>query len=244
MLILIAAWLLPRPYAWSRWATVTTAVLLGFVLLGNGYRLRDSERFLRAKWEPLRGALAAFEVAGASGDPAAKPMVPAWPNLNAGPYLDAVRDNGSPTGGARWLAGAAESQRQAADAQLVQSERVTAEAVDAAPAPAGAAPVVEQPLHGTARVVARCVRFAPPAGGPGDVTVAVRPGQAISLAVAAGSPATLLARRFADVPVGAAGTIPGGGTAILRAPVDSAPGVAWHVQVAAAQRVRVCPAGD
>ncbi|MGB2712461.1 MAG: hypothetical protein WBC33_13215, partial [Conexibacter sp.] len=122
MLMLIAAWLLPRPRAWSGWATATVAVLLAFVLLGNGYRLRDSERFFRAIWEPLRGSLAAFEVAGAAADPAAAPIVPAWPNLTAGPYLAAVRDNGSPTGGATWLARAYESQRLTADAQLVQVE--------------------------------------------------------------------------------------------------------------------------
>lgn len=241
MLMLIAVWMLPRPTVWSGWMTATTAVLLGFVLLGNVYKLRDSERFFRAIWEPLRASLAAFEVAGPHADPAAKPTVPAWPYLTAGPYLDAVRDTGSPTGGVAWLVRASESQRQIADVQLVQAENVKATPARAIPPTGGAAPAVEQPVEGSASVVGRCVVFLPRTAG-GALTLGLRPGAAISIDTAGKAPASVRARRFAEQFVAPASTVAGGSAAILRTDADGAPSVAWHLRIDAARRVRVCPA--
>jgi hypothetical protein len=242
MLMLIAVWLLPRPRAWSPWATATVAVLLAFVLLGNGYRLRDAERFFRGIWEPLRASLAAYEVAGSAADPSSAPIVPAWPNLTAGPYLAAVRDNGSPTGGVRWLLRASESQRQVADRQLVAAEGVGVRPVASAPVRTGSQPVVEAAEGARLARSARCVAFSPQTRA-GALTLRVRPGEALAIRAASGGGVALTTRRFAEQFTGDAGTVSGGKSALLRIPADRAPAIAWHVRIASAQPLRVCGAG-
>jgi len=239
MLMLIVASLLPRPRTWSGWMTATTIVLLGFILLGNAYRLRDAERFFRGIWEPLRGSLAAFEVAGTHTPPTMAPNSPSWPNLTAGPYLAAVRDNGSPTGGGAWLIHASERQRQIADAQLVAAEAIDARPVDAAPISSGAAPDVEQPASGTVRAGTSCVRFAPTASD-GALTLQLRPGASIAIEAADRAPASVQVRRFADELTSLTTAVAGGSTAVLATVLDGAPTVPWHVRITSSGRVRVC----
>jgi hypothetical protein len=241
LLMLTAAWLLPRPQRWSPWATVTVGVLLGFVLLGNVYRLRDSERFFRDIWQPLRASLAGFEVAGPdSVAPTAPPSSPHEPSLMAGPYLAAVRDSGSPTGGVAWLTKASEAQRQVADSELVQIENVVTTPSTAAPTGTGTPPAVENTTNGRTVTRGGCDVSVPAAGGGATLTVRLAPGTAVAITTSPGSAVTVQARRFAEQFVAPPSSVAGGATALLRTPADQAPNVPWHLRVTASQRIRVC----
>jgi hypothetical protein len=240
LLMLAAAWMLPRPRRWGAWMTTTVGILLLAILLANAYRLRDASRYLRGVWEPTRAQLAGLEVAGPSNVDPAFPPTARQPQLAAGTYLAAVTDNGSPTGGLAWLRTAPEISRQQADATLAASEGVTVtpSANGAATSNGNAAPTVETSNAGSATASGSCVVFTPQRTG-GTVDLTVRAGEALAL-TAGRADAAVQVRRFADNYVVTPSAVAAGTTGLLRTVADNAPDSPWRVRLTSRARVRAC----
>ncbi len=111
--ILIAAelWRGSRPGR----ATIGVALALAALsVVGNLTALLDVHRFLEGTANGYRAALGAAEIAGDRADPAATPIPP----VTLGPYLDAVKEYGSPAFDSDELVASPESVRIAADRTL------------------------------------------------------------------------------------------------------------------------------
>ncbi len=246
VLMLVAAEMLPAPQRWTPWMTATAVVVVVGLTFGNLFHLRDSTRFLRGIWEPLRGELAGIEVGGAASradllvDPRATEI------LRIGSYLAATRRFGSASGGLGWLAGKApESRRQAADAAVARAEGIVPLAPANGPqnaAAAGAVLTVEEPTGGALAQAGRCITFTPSGSGAPSFVVRIHPGDSVSVTTGRGSPVGVQLRRFAERFTVTPTPIAAPGSAIVRTVRDKAPGVDWHLYVAAQQRVRTCPA--
>jgi hypothetical protein len=198
-----------------------TAVVVGFNLVP----LREGRDFMRAQSVLTRADLGAIEIAERTVEPsfALPPEISGTSFLNeieAGDYLRAVREYGSPAYSPAELARAPEEGRAQADVVLVNALPVTI-ATDAR-APAAS--------------VRRCVALRPAAG-----PLALRPGLTW-IKLGRGGAATLGLRRFAtrQFPLEAEG-LAGGSTTLLRIPVDGA-GRPWQLRVDAAQPALACSA--
>lgn len=214
MLMLIAVELLFEPPQWTVVGTTTVVVLLGGILLGDVYGLRTGERELRATWDGLRPELAALEVAGPHAAPDAQLDSHLAPQISPRPYLAAVDQHGSPSGGLGWLRGAPESRRQAADAALVRlQDVVSAPAASACPRRAGT-----------------------------NVVRRVEPGAGIVVAAEPGSATRIQLRRFAAGFAAGVPGPDRTGAVLLQTARDGAPNVPWYARVTSRRSVGVCPA--
>lgn len=240
LLMLLAVTVLPRPTRFTRWGVSVVAVLTFAAMWANVGALRQGERTLRGNWDAVRPVLAAAEVAGASGQPDRRPATQIAPQVIVGPYLEAVGDLGSPTGGLGWLADeASEPRRQAADAELVAAERIVPEAVpdDTASSAGRALDVVDSADASVTRRGA-CVAVRP-AAERGTVDVRVAPGRAVTFR-SGSAPVELRFRRFADeFLVPSQGEVPPRVRAAIRFPKDRAKNP-WIVRVTATALVVGC----
>jgi hypothetical protein len=195
------------------------AVALNLIPLFEG-RDRLEEQAVLA-----RADLAAIEIAARGADPefGLDPGIAGTVSLidvQAGPYLAAVDDHGSPAYTEAELVHAPEAGRRWADIVLSHSLPVS---------------IVTRPGFGPGRR-GRCVAVAGPANGS---ELPLRPGATV-IEVAPGPPASLALRRFArsEYPVPLE-SVPGGSTTLLTIPADRS-AHPWQLRVEAEQPVRVC----
>lgn len=224
-LLLIVADLLDgaRP---GRGALLAAGALTVAIAALNLAPLREGRDFLRAQTALTRSDLAAIEISRRTVDPRLRlsPEVAGTPFLNeieAGRYLVAVHEYGSPAYTPAELAAAPEAGRKQADVVLAHALPVTVED-DAGPRP-----------HADG---GRCVAVA--AGGAGGRSLRLRPGPT-RVELPAGERATIRLRRFARsaYPLLSEGT-PGGSTLLRIAPDSVA--WPWRLQVEAARGATVC----
>jgi hypothetical protein len=213
-----------RPGRWALLAGgAVTLVVVGFNLVP----LREGRDFFKEQTVLTRADLGAIEIAEGSVEPGFRlpPEIAGTSFLNeieAGEYLTAVREYGSPAYTPGELAGAPEAGRKQADLVLANALPVSIEAG----APAGSA------------AGSPCVEV-PGGGGPGASPLRLRPG-VTTVEFAPGGPGTIRLRRFAvaEYPLVSAG-IAGGSTTRLSVPRDRSTRP-WLLQAEAAQGATVC----
>jgi len=199
-------------------AVTLAAVSANLVILRDGSRWLDNQTVL------TRSDLAAIEISRRSVDPyfALAPDVAGTPSLidvQAGKYLEAEREYGSPAYTPTELASAPEVGRRQADIVLSQALPLSTETiVDAKPDPQGVCTTVPGGQGSDLRL------------GPGVTRIELEPGPAASFNL----------RRFAvaEYPVPTEGA-PGGSTTLLTIPPDTSQRP-WRLQVQAEQAARVC----
>jgi hypothetical protein len=223
--LLVAADLLQgvRP---GRRAVLAAAALAAVAVAFNLVPLREGRDFFRSETVLTRADLAAIEIARRTVDPAFALSAEVagtsfLGEVQAGEYLTAVREYGSPAYTPGELAAAPEAGRRQADIVLANALPVTSE-VEAG-ADLGRA-------GGGCRAVAAGRAGAPLRLRPGLTRIALPPGEA----------GTIRLRRFAsgEYPLVTEG-VPGGSTTLLRIPADRA-SRPWRLQVEAAQGATVC----
>jgi hypothetical protein len=188
-----------------------------------------------------RGALAAFEVGGASADPGftAGPDntdITSLNSLQVGPYLSAVDAFGSPAYNASDLAGASEEARVAADQLLADAEELRLVAVDRPPPPGGPPPQVAGGTGAGATRRGSCLTLADTNGASPPVDLP-RPG--VTVSGPAGSTETVELRRFASsFPVRF--QLRGTGVLLIRSDRSPRP---WQLRVLGPRPTRICGIG-
>jgi hypothetical protein len=224
--LLIAADLL-RGVRFNRWALLAggavTLVAVGFNLVP----LREGRDFFKAQTVLTRADLGAVEIAAASVEPsfALPPEIAGTSFLNeieAGEYLAAVREYGSPAYTPAELEDAPEVGRKQADIVLAHALPLS----------------IELEAEAGGATAGRCVEI-PSAAGSDPAPLPLRPG-ATTVALAPGGPGTIRLRRFATAgyPLVSEGIV-GGSTTRLSIPRDAA-ARPWRLQVEAAQGATVC----
>jgi len=193
--------------------------------IANVAVLRDGERWLREETVLVRADLAALEIARRTVELDFR-LLPAVAgtcsliDIQAGEYLEAVEDHGSPAYSQAELAAAPGEVRRQADILLSQALPLELEYdVEVGSTRAGCATV-------------------PPGGGP--VPIPLRPG-ATRVEVPPGEEVELSLRRYAggEFPVPTE-DLPAGAVTLLHIPADES-NRPWRMRVEAEQRVRVCP---
>jgi hypothetical protein len=224
--LLIGAELL-KGVRFSRWALLAAGAVTLVVVGFNLVPLREGRDFFKEQTVLTRADLGAIEIAEGSVEPAFRlpPEIAGTSFLNeieAGEYLTAVREYGSPAYTPNELAGAPEAGRKQADLVLANALPVSIEA--GAPAGSGAG--------------GRCVKV-PGGTGPGAPPLPLRPG-VTTVEFRPGGPGTIRLRRFAVAayPLVSEG-IAGGSTTRLNVPRDRS-ARPWLLLVEAAQGATVC----
>ncbi len=213
----------------GRWALLAGGLI---TLVAVGYNLvplREGRDWLVPKTALTRSDLAAIEIAHRTVD-ASFSLTPeiagtaSLVNVQAGEYLTAVREYGSPAYTPTELASAPEVDRRQADVVLAHALPVSIE--------------TKAGHIGATSQRGQCVSV-PGGSGSRTPSLSLRPG-ITKVELASGEPATIRLRRFAThaYPLVTEG-VPGGTTTLLYVPAD---GVArpWRLQVEAVQRARVC----
>jgi hypothetical protein len=224
----------------ERPALAALAVLVAFVTLANVGALRNGAGYLRDQTAELNGALAALQLAAPHGvPPDFRPQPTVAPQIDAGSYLAAVKDLGSPAPAPAELPRLFGRGRAAADGTLL-----TAYGIGLAPPvdePAGAPPSPEKAEGAETVPRGSCLRATPQA--PASAVELVVPPAGLLLAPAGGS-AKVFVRRFSDTfPQSAVGDLVAGGRAtMLRIPSDAST-APWHARLALSGPVRVCALG-
>jgi hypothetical protein len=224
----------------ERPALAALAVLVAFVTLANVGALRNGAGYLRDQTAELNGALAALQLAAPHGvPPDFRPQPTVAPQIDAGSYLAAVKDLGSPAPAPAELPRLFGRSRAAADGTLL-----TAYGIGLAPPadePAGAPPSPEKAEGAETVPRGSCLRATPQA--PASAVELVVPPAGLLLAPAGGS-AKVFVRRFSDTfPQSAVGDLVAGGRAtMLRIPSDAST-APWHARLALSGPVRVCALG-
>jgi hypothetical protein len=221
-LLLIAANLL-QGVRFNRWGLVVAGALTVVVVGFNLVPLREGRDFFEKEATLTRADLAAIEIASRTVEPsfALTPEVSGTFFLNeieAGEYLQAVREYGSPAYSPAQLPEAPEAGRRQADLVLANALPLGIE-TDLAPSPASG----------------RCVEMKP--GDEEDLSLA--PGET-TIHFPAGEEGSVRLRRFAsgEYPLRAE-ELAGGSTARLFIPPDRSR-QPWRLQVEPAQGTRVC----
>jgi hypothetical protein len=206
-----------------RGAAILTALAIGGLAAIANLRVLHDEYGKRADLATReRGALAGFEVGGATADPGftAGPqntdIIPLY-SVSVGPYLSAVDAFGSPTYGASGLADASEAARVAADQLLADAEELRLVPVAHPPPPGGPPP-----------------RFAAGAGEG-----AVPRGSCLTVTGPAGAAETVELRRFASsFPLRY--QLHGPGVLLIRSDRLPRP---WQLRVSGSGPIRICGIG-
>jgi hypothetical protein len=229
---------LRRPVVFAGVGIACVAVIANLVVLRHYYG-RMSDWATRA-----RGALAAFEVGGASADPGFttgpdNTDITSLNSLEVGPYLSAVEAFGSPTYGTSGLANASEPARIAADQLLAKAEELRLIPVANPPPPRGPPPQISGAPGEGGATKGSCLTVS----GSGGRTFPIdlpRPG--VTVSGPAGTVEAVQLRRFADsFPVRF--QLQGSGLLLIRS--DRSPR-AWQLQVLGPGPTRICgiaPAG-
>lgn len=220
------------------WLILAGVLVLGAVV-GNISALRSGERGLRSADNSVRASLAAVEVAAPVVSPAFLPDQNDAPQVEAGPYLAAVHDLGSPAFTVRELRSAPESTRERADGVLVGAERLGTTVAGTTPT-TGGGPTVEY-VFGASTTASGPCRVMRPTASLGSLGLLAFPGSSLVVTPSGGPPVTLYARRFADSFTGTPfATLSGTRPQAVRFPADRQPSTPWHVQVVAGSPVTVC----
>jgi hypothetical protein len=223
--LLLAAELL-RGVRIGRKPLLVAAVVTLAAVASNLVPLKDGSDWLKNQTVLTKADLGAIEIARRTIDPdfALTPEVAGTPSLidvQAGKYLEAEREFGSPAYTPAELASAPEVGRNQADVVLAKALPLATETyAQAGPRPGGTCTSVSP-----ASTEAPEVKLS-----PGVTRIEVEPGPHASFSL----------RRFATsiYPVSTEGA-PGGSTTLLTIPRDGS-SQPWHLQVAAQQAVRVC----
>lgn len=235
---------LARGATLSRRGAALAAGLVAVAILSNLGDMRDGGRFLRGQAHAAHAVAGALELAR-PGVPAGHvaDAFPGYPFLvvRAGRYYDAADAYGSPAARPEELAAAPGDARLAADRALIRIH-----AVGLSPAgrdePTGAPPAVNAVAGGLATTRGSCVAFEPAEARPAAVTPELQltlPPAGLLL-TAAGGPASVSVRRFADVfPEQPQASLARAARATLRIADDRAT-QPWHVRVAPTGRVTAC----
>lgn len=224
--LLLAANLL-RGVRFGRRALLIGGVVTLAAVASNLVILKDGRNWLAVQTALTRADLAAIEIARRTVDPGFTllPEISGSASLidvQAGNYLDAVEEHGSPAYTPAELAAAPPLGRIQADVVLAQ-----------------ALPLSTETLTGTdSRARGRCATVIS-RRGPGAAEVRLPPG-VTGIEVEPGPDAELGLRRFATAehPVSTE-PIPGDSTTLLRIPRDAV-ARPWFLRIEAAQPVRVC----
>jgi len=229
-LVLIAADLL-KGVRFGRGALVVAGAVTVAVAVFNLVPLREGRDFLRSQTVLTRADLAAIEISEHSVEPSfALPQEIAGTSflneIQAGEYLTAMREYGSPAYTPAELARAPEAGRAQADIVLASALPVTSE-------------IESQAGLGPDRGD-RCIRVRGGRGADAPVLI-LHPGST-KIELASGDPGTIRLRRFAvaEYPLVSEG-VPGGSTTLLRIPRDSTTRP-WRLRVEATQPTAVCRA--
>jgi hypothetical protein len=183
-----------------RGAAILTALAIGGLAAIANLGVLHDEYGKRADLATReRGALAGFEVGGASADPGftAGPqntdIIPLY-SVSVGPYLSAIHAFGSPAYSGSELLEAPEDARVAADQLLARAEELRLTAL-AHPPPAGGPPPVVADGSAKTAPLGSCLTV-PGAGGPSPPVALPRPG--VTVSGPPGSVETVELRRFAS----------------------------------------------
>ena len=191
-----------------------------------------------------RGALAAFQVGGASADPnfitgPDNTDIVSLNSLRVGAYLSAVHAFGSPAYGASALAGASEEARVAADQLLADAEALRLVPIAHPPPPGGPPPRFSPGAGGGAAPRGSCLTVTGPGGASPPVDLP-RPG--VTVRAPAGAAETVELRRFASsFPLRY--QLRGAGVLLIRNDRSPRP---WQLRVSGPGPTRICglaPAG-
>jgi hypothetical protein len=211
----------------SKGALLVTAAVTLAAVASNLVFLKDGKRWLENQTVLTKADLGAIEIARQTVDPAfaLAPDVAGTPSLidiQAGKYLEAVREFGSPAYSPAELVDAPDVARRQADIVLSQALPLSTETF------VGATPDPQRD----------CID----ASGEGAEGIRLSPGTT-RIEVGAGPLASFDLRRFAtgEFPVPTEGS-PGASTTLLTIPPDSSPRP-WRLRVEAEQDVRVCRGG-
>ncbi|HEY1237573.1 MAG TPA: hypothetical protein VGE91_04500 [Solirubrobacterales bacterium] len=211
------------------------AVITNLVVLGYYYN-RLSDWATRA-----RGALAAFQIGGASADPnfvtdAANTDIASLNSLQVGLYLSAIKAFGSPAYGASELANAPEEARVAADQLLADAEGLRLVPVDRPPPPGGPPPRLVGASGRAALPQGSCLTISG-ADGPSAPVALPRPG--VTVTAPPDSVETVELRRFASsFPIRY--ELRGAGVLLIR--TDSSPRP-WQLRALGPGSTRICGIG-
>lgn len=226
MLLLIVVELLrgvriPRP------ALIAAGVVVVLAAIPNTIKLEEGEDWLREQTVLTRADLAAIEIARRTVDPGFHLTLEvagtsALIDIQAGNYLEAAEEHGSPAYTQAELAAAPEEGREQADIVLSQALPLGTESgVEAGGSRAGCATV-------------------PPGDDEQEVPLDLRPG-VTRIEVPPGEDAELSLRRYAtdEFPVPTEDA-PAGEVTVLEIPADESTRP-WRMEVEADRPVRVCP---
>jgi hypothetical protein len=237
LVLLIVADLLAGAKLGRRALLVAGAVTV-VAAASNLVPLRDGHDFLESQTVLTRADLAAIEIARDSVEPSfgLTPEVAGTPfliDVNAGEYLEAVDEYGSPAYTPAELAAAPEYGRVQADVVLAAALPVSIETLRARETVPGGG---DGDHSGHRCGAVPPVGDVPPAGGNG---LPLRPGLT-TIELPPGPPATIDLRRFAaaEFPLVSEG-VPGSSTTVLRIPRDEA-ARPWRLRIEAVQGARVC----
>lgn len=228
LILLLLAHLL-RDVRFGRQALAVGAVVTGIALSVNLIFLRDGRDALMVQSVYTQADLAAIEIAKRTIDPefslgAEVAGTPTLVNVQAGKYLEAVDEYGSPAYTPAELGGAPDYGRRQADIVLSQALPLST--------------VTHLGAYDPNDSGENCVAL--PAGKPSSTSeVRLAPGQT-RIELAPGPPAEFSLRRFAsgEYPVPTEGA-PGDSVTLLRIPRDKAT-QPWFLHVEASQRSRIC----
>ncbi len=216
------------------------AAVTGIALISNAGPLKEGRALMKQQSELARGELAAIEIARDTVSPefALTPEIAGTSTLvpiDAGSYLSAVEDFGSPAESAAELPSAPEGVRERVDVVLAHALPLTAISQRDASGGSGPAPMAAAPIE-RARTRGSCLLI--PAGSAASGAPVVLRGSTL-VRVGPGAPATLALRRYAEAFALKGGTIEAGGTTLLRFPRDRSD-VPWQIELTAARSISVC----
>ncbi len=211
----------------SRRALLVVGAAVALAVATNLVVLKQGKDFFAEQTVLARSNTAAIEIARRTVDPefALSPEVAGTPvliDINAGKFLTAIDEYGSPAYSPEELAAAPEPGRKQADIVLAQALPISTD--------------TETSGYDTGADRSSCTEAGD--GAPSDLPLA--PG-ATRIEVAPGPHAAFNLRRFAagEYPVATEGA-PGDSATTLTIPADTA-AQQWHLQVEASQPVFVCP---
>jgi hypothetical protein len=245
ILLLIAAELL-RGIRLGRNALIVTSAVAAAAVMGNVTLLSDWHKIWRGQGELERADLAAVEIIRdtvprgfvLSPDVASTNFLVV---VNAGDYLKAAADFGSPAYTQAELAASPEPARAAADKVLAAGLGLKLARTEVAPAPTGGSP---PRLIGSSQVSAAsnasCLRLNAPAGAPPLLDL---PPGGVALASSPAARFHVRLRRFASpsVPVDL-GNLHPGASAVIKIPTDRS-AQPWKLSLHGSGRVIVCGLG-
>jgi hypothetical protein len=234
--VLLVALELGRDRRTTTAAVALLALLAVFGVVGNLDALRAGSLSLQDASSHIRAEFGALELAGRSVDPNYMPDPPRTQNVRAGPYLETVRELGSPADTPGQIARRPEPLREEADLVLVRALGVEV-AAGTLRERRGPALVVDALTGGAAVRTGSCVRVRPT--GPSAVVDTTLPPRGVVVKPEGRASVSYSARHFGDsfaaAPLGSLAT----GTSSIRIPRAREP-LTWHLRLATTEPLRMC----